>query len=164
VNLHGPWGTKSAVVFVRITFDFPRAHSSTHPSPAPHIELDKSPLISPQQRAIMLARLADIRERYRPCFEACLNYLRFGDEKVFPSRAPSPGSESSSDDAASGSRRLKKGRIARVLRNSKNLAEPRTSQGMFSANGKPISLYNRVCLIVNIQGSSSASSVRPLVL
>jgi hypothetical protein len=97
----------------------------------------------------MLKRLKAIRERKRPCLEACLRFLLFGDEDSIAggsNRLSIMDGESSDDDAppaatADGGNVLggkKKGKEVTVslLRNHKNLAEPRTTQGAFGPNGE----------------------------
>lgn len=99
------------------------------------MDLERNPLISMKNRVYILRRLRMIREQERPCLEACLRFLLFGDADE-NSRAPSPDSESSSeDDLAFITRRPKEGTNS-LLRSDKNLAEPRTSQGVFGPNGK----------------------------
>lgn len=84
----------------------------------------------------MLGRLRAIRQTQRPCLEQCLRFLLLGDQRERIRR----NSDSSSDEDAS------RVRVAAlqpwdeelpyaVLRNDKNLAEPRTSQGVFGPNG-----------------------------
>jgi hypothetical protein len=91
-----------------------------------------------KDRAFMLKRLKAIRERRRPCLEACLKFLLFGDEEDPRGRPSLMDGESSDEDmppttAAAGG----KGKEVTVslLRNHKNLAEPRTTQGTFGPNG-----------------------------
>lgn len=97
----------------------------------------------------MLKRLKAIRERKRPCLEACLRFLLFGDEDSSTggnSRLSIMDGESSDDDAppaanaegdnVSGSKKKGKEVTVSLLRNHKNLAEPRTTQGSFGPNGE----------------------------
>lgn len=86
-----------------------------------------------QTRAFILRRLCAIRERRRPCLEACLRFLLFGDEDE-QIGAPLLDSESSSDDG--GAPRKSRDFTVALLRSHKNLAEPRTSQGVFGPNGE----------------------------
>ena len=88
-----------------------------------------------KNRVYILRRLRIIREQERPCLEACLRFLLFGDEDA-NSRAASLDSESSSEDETAMVPRRPKDGAASVLRSDKNLAEPRTSQGVFGPNGK----------------------------
>ena len=83
LGLHGPWGESSQLqVFIRVTFTFPRDYpSAKHPHGIPTVEVERNPLIPIRERAFMLRRLRTIRERRRPCLEACLRFLLFGDEE-----------------------------------------------------------------------------------
>ncbi|KDR70095.1 hypothetical protein GALMADRAFT_76692 [Galerina marginata CBS 339.88] len=138
LGLHGPWGETSSV-FMRVTFTFPRDYPQTsHPQGTPIVDLERNPLISMSDRAYILRHLRRIRERKRPCLEACLRFLLFADEGH--NDHDLMDSESSSDeDLPSG----KKSRDVTVslLRNNKNLAEPRTSQGAFGPNGELICFF-----------------------
>lgn len=97
----------------------------------------------------MLKRLKAIREHKRPCLEACLRFLLFGDEDSITDgsgRFSIMDGESSDDDDAptattdgnnvSGSKKKSKEVTVSLLRNHKNLAEPRTTQGAFGPNGE----------------------------
>lgn len=131
LGLHGPWGETSSV-FMRVTFTFPREYPhAPHPQGTPAVELERSPLISMRDRAYILSRLRRIRERKRPCLEACLRFLLWVDEGQNDEALAD--SESSSDDEPSGKKA--KNITLSLLRNTKNLAEPRTSQGAFGPNG-----------------------------
>ena len=79
--MHGPWGeSKTVNVFVRVTFIFPRDYPTAKNSKdTPLVEIERSPLISVKRRAYMIKRLREIREKQRPCLEACLRFLLFGD-------------------------------------------------------------------------------------
>ncbi|KAJ7739030.1 hypothetical protein DFH07DRAFT_983862 [Mycena maculata] len=134
LGLHGPWGESSSV-FIRITFTFPKDYPhGLHPRGTPTVELERNPLISLKNRAFILRRLRAIRERQRPCLEACLRFLSEGAK----SGAPHPDSESSSDEE-----HVRKSRdfTVSLLRTHKNLAEPRTSQGTFGPNGELVCFF-----------------------
>ena len=92
------------------------------------MDLERSPLISMKQRAFILRRIRDIREKQRPCLEKCLRFLLYGDQEE--DRAAIDSGSSSEDEAPA-----RRDPGSAVLRADKNLAEPRTSQGVFSANG-----------------------------
>jgi WD repeat-containing protein 59 len=80
--------------------------------------------------------LKTIAEVERPCLEACLRYLRFGEADGRHTRSASPDSESSSEGETS---QAKQRNVARMMRRGdKNVAEPRTSQGVFCPNGKKV--------------------------
>jgi hypothetical protein len=88
----------------------------------------------------MLRRLRGIRDRRRPCLEACLRFLLFGDEDERVGIPRGIDSESSNEEEEDSARKGEGGRKSRdftvsLLRNNKNLAEPRTSQGIFGPNG-----------------------------
>ncbi|PFH47198.1 hypothetical protein AMATHDRAFT_7008 [Amanita thiersii Skay4041] len=152
LGLHGPWGLSSQV-FIRVTFTFPRDYpQASYPNGIPIVDLERNPLIPIRNRAFMLRRLRTIRERRRPCLEACLRFLLFADEEdEQPSAAAALrlDSESSSDDDdgmlgmdGTGKKKGKGGAPAvSMLRNNKNLAEPRTSQGVFGPNGQLVCFF-----------------------
>ncbi|KAJ7084577.1 hypothetical protein B0H15DRAFT_386319 [Mycena belliarum] len=133
LGLHGPWGESSSV-FIRITFTFPKDYPlGHHPRGTPTVELERNPLISLKNRAFILRRLRALRERQRPCLEACLRFLSEGEK----SGAPHPmDSESSDDDDGGGGHKT-----VTLLRSHKNLAEPRTSQGTFGPNGELVCFF-----------------------
>jgi len=134
LGLHGPWGESSSV-FIRVSFTFPKDYpQASHPDGTPVVELERNPLISNKDRAFILRRLRVIRERRRPCLEACLRFLLFAheDEQAQPLVV---GSESSSEDDGRAVPRKSRDFTVALLRNNKNLAEPRTSQGTFGPNG-----------------------------
>lgn len=137
-GMHGPWGD-STLVFIRITFSFPR----DYPNGIPNVDLERNPLISMKNRAFILRRLRTIRERQRPCLEKCLRFLLFGDEDEHLGQHVGMGSESSSEDEALPVSRKYRGPAFSSLRGDKNLAEPRTSQGVFGVNGR--SLHTIAC-------------------
>ena len=118
-------------MFMRITFTFPRDYpQATHPGGTPGVDLERNPLISVGDREFILKRLRAIRERKRPCLEACLRFLLYAEEGHI---GDDPGS-SSEDDEHSSTKKPKDFTIS-LMRNIKNLAEPRTSQGTFGPNG-----------------------------
>ncbi|KAF7977533.1 hypothetical protein HWV62_3304 [Athelia sp. TMB] len=161
LGLYGPWGGNSSV-FIRVTFTFPKEYpQGPHPRGTPSLELERSPLVHVKDRAFMLRRLKFIRERRRPCLEACLRFLLFGtDDEV--SAAGTRGrmpldSESSSDDDGMPATRSKE-ITANLLRGHKNLAEPRTSQGIFAPNGDLVCFFRAPPRIVrNVLRDMSAS-------
>uniref|UniRef100_A0A8H7YBD1 RWD domain-containing protein n=1 Tax=Psilocybe cubensis TaxID=181762 RepID=A0A8H7YBD1_PSICU len=138
LGLHGPWGETSSV-FMRVTFTFPRDYPySTHPHGTPAVELERNPLISMRARTYILKHLRRIRERKRPCLEACLRFLLFADEGH--TDQDFADSESSSDDDQPSGKKPRDITVS-LLRNNKNLAEPRTSQGAFGPNGELICFF-----------------------
>ncbi|KAG6372963.1 hypothetical protein JVT61DRAFT_7009 [Boletus reticuloceps] len=159
LGLHGPWGESSSV-FIRISFRFPKSYPhAPHPDGTPEIDLERSPLISMQNRAFMLRRLKTIRERRRPCLEACLRFLLFGDENEQVGVPVDMRSESSSEEEEPTTRKSRDFTVS-LLRNNKNLAEPRTSQGVFGPNGELICFFRAPPRIVRphqIGGGSELS-------
>ncbi|KAF8168512.1 hypothetical protein B0H34DRAFT_685839 [Crassisporium funariophilum] len=158
LGLHGPWGETSSV-FMRVTFTFPREYpQAIAPQGAPTVELERNPLISMSDRAFILKHLRRIRERKRPCLEACLRFLLFADEGRNDRELVDSGSSSDDDDEPTG----KKSRDVTVslLRNNKNLAEPRTSQGAFGPNGELICFFRAPPRIVKnvLRGLTDPSS------
>ncbi|KAI6121184.1 hypothetical protein F5141DRAFT_1257710 [Pisolithus sp. B1] len=141
IGLHGPWGESSSV-FVRVSFRFPKGYPhAPHPEGTPEVELERQPLISRRTRAIMRKKLRALRERHRPCLEACLRFLLFGDEDDQVS-AYAVSSESSSEDEDPGQLAPKSRNFtAALLRNNKSLAKPRTSQGVFGPNGELVCFF-----------------------
>ena len=88
-----------------------------------------------RDRAYILKHLRRIRERKRPCLEPCLRFLLFAEEGA--NERDLMYSESSDDDEDTG--RVKEPRnvaVSLLLRNHKNLAEPRSSQASFGPNGR----------------------------
>ncbi|KAJ7184758.1 hypothetical protein C8R46DRAFT_1158882 [Mycena filopes] len=135
LGLHGPWGESSSV-FIRITFTFPKDYpNGRHPRGTPTVELERNPLISLKNRAFILRRLRALRERQRPCLEACLRFLSEGEK----SGAPLPMDSESSDEGEV-SRKSRDFTVS-LLRSHKNLAEPRTSQGTFGPNGELVCFF-----------------------
>lgn len=121
------------------------------------MELERNPLIRIETRVKILRRLKAIRERQRPCLEACLRFLLFGSDDE-SSLARAIDSESSSDEAFPSSRRPRNSTVS-LLPGDKNLAEPRTSQGVFGANGTFFFFSNvRLIFIDFLQASSFVSS------
>lgn len=148
VGLTGPWGESSSV-FIRVTFTFPKDYPSSHgPSGTPSVDLERNPLISLNDRAFMLRRLRVLRETYRPCLEACLRFLLFGNEgeRVMRSSGSSDTEEfHRGDENTSGRKEIsmqKDDPAYSQLRNDKTLAEPRTSQGVFGPNGENTDLFD----------------------
>ncbi|KAG1770755.1 hypothetical protein EDD22DRAFT_865833 [Suillus occidentalis] len=161
LGLHGPWGESSSVsVFIRISFRFPKTYPQ---SGVPDIDLERNPLVSMQSRAFMLRRLRGIRDRRRPCLEACLRFLLFGDEDERVGIPRGIDSESSNEEEEDNARKGEGGRKSRdftvsLLRNNKNLAEPRTSQGVFGPNGELVCFFRAPPRIVrNPMNEMSAS-------
>ncbi|KAJ6537274.1 hypothetical protein DFH09DRAFT_1369220 [Mycena vulgaris] len=151
LGLNGPWGESSSV-FIRITFTFPKDYPhGHHPRGTPTVALERNPLISLKNRAFILRRLRVLRERQRPCLEACLRFLSEGEK----SGAPHPmDSESSSDEGVSRKTVL-------LLRSHKNLAEPRTSQGTFGPNGELVCFFRAPPRIVRHVLRDLSSSASP---
>ncbi|KAJ7473277.1 hypothetical protein FB451DRAFT_290628 [Mycena latifolia] len=138
LGLHGPWGESSSV-FIRITFTFPKDYPHAHyPRGVPTVELERNPLISLKNRAFILRRLRALRERQRPCLEACLRFLSEGEKS---GRPHAMDSESSDDEGEGGTHISRKTRAVSLLRSHKNLAEPRTSQGTFGPNGELVCFF-----------------------
>jgi WD repeat-containing protein 59 len=139
---------------MRITFTFPKGYPNRVSDPSgntsktvPKIELEKSPLI--QDRAFILQRLNVIKERQRPCLEACLRFLLFGeeydldrDEKQMESDGED---ESSSSDDENPTKRMPRDPTVNMVH--KNISEPRTSQGYFAPNGEDL-CYFYECILV----------------
>ncbi|KAJ7205052.1 hypothetical protein GGX14DRAFT_551619 [Mycena pura] len=136
LGLHGPWGESSSV-FIRITFTFPKDYPHRiHPRGTPTVELERNPLISLKNRAFILRRLRTLRERQRPCLEACLRFLSEGET----SGLHSMDSESSDSDEQRTGRKARNGMVS-LIRSHKNLTEPRTSQGTFGPNGELVCFF-----------------------
>ncbi|KAF8209638.1 hypothetical protein K438DRAFT_1711879 [Mycena galopus ATCC 62051] len=137
LGLHGPWGESSSV-FIRITFTFPKDYpQGVHPRGTPTVELERNPLISLKNRAFILRRLRALRERQRPCLEACLRFLSEGERSGAPHTMDSESSDDNDDKGSHKSRDL----TVSLLRSHKNLAEPRTSQGTFGPNGELVCFF-----------------------
>lgn len=147
MGLTGPWGESSSV-FIRVTFTFPKDYpSSQGPSGTPTIDLERNTLISLNDRAFMLRRLRVIRESHRPCLEACLRFLLFGNEgeRIMRSSGSSDIEDFSHNHGDTSGHKVSSAQKDEAaysqLRNDKTLAEPRTSQGVFGPNGA-----QRLCL------------------
>ncbi|KAI0029908.1 hypothetical protein K488DRAFT_55342 [Vararia minispora EC-137] len=144
LGLNGPWGEGSSV-FVRVSFTFPKEYP--HPSStSPTVDIEPTPLIPLRSRAHMLRRLRSILENRRPCFEACLRFLLFGDEGQQDRYQPYMDFDTSSDeDEPVHASAVRKGRDTTVtmLHNDKNIAEPRTSQAVFGPDGNLV-CFSRV--------------------
>ncbi|KAK7061329.1 WD-repeats-region domain-containing protein [Favolaschia claudopus] len=137
LGLHGPWGESSSV-FIRVTFTFPKDYPhGVHPRGTPTVELERNPLISLKNRAFILRRLRALRERQRPCLEACLRFLSEGER----SGAPHPMDSGSSDEEGDKGSHKSRDLTVSILRSHKNLAEPRTSQGTFGPNGELVCFF-----------------------
>ncbi|KAF5386494.1 hypothetical protein D9757_005834 [Collybiopsis confluens] len=161
-------------VFLRVSFTFPREYPQTcdpqihndengselPSSHLPTVNMEYTPLITMKDRAFMLRRLrriiASLRERQRPCLEACLRFLVFKDEGLVgrdgdvgglrglglktDGGVPVHDNDSqddldSSEEENMGNESRDKDMTTMLLRNNKNLAEPRTCQGSFGPNG-----------------------------
>ena len=85
----------------------------------------------------MQRRLREIRENQRPCLEACLRFLLFGDGSRRGTK-PSLDSGTSSDEEEQADADKSKDFSASLIRDNPNLAEPRSSQGVFGPNGKHV--------------------------
>ncbi|KAF7354044.1 WD-REPEATS-REGION domain-containing protein [Mycena venus] len=159
LGLHGPWGESSSV-FIRITFTFPKDYPhGTHPRGTPTVELERNPLISLKNRAFILRRLRALRERQRPCLEACLRFLSEGEK----AGAPHPMDSGSSDEGEDKDTRKSRDLTVALLRSHKNLAEPRTSQGTFGPNGELVCFFRappRIVRHVLRDASISASPAK----
>lgn len=133
-GLHGPWGESASVnVFVRVTFTFPREYpGADHPQGTPLVDIERSPLIPTIRRAYMRRKLKKIRETERPCLELCLRFLLVGDGGE---NRPGLDSGSSSDEDRPAKQKRTKDFSASLIRDHQNLAEPRSSQGVFGPNG-----------------------------
>lgn len=120
---------------MRVTFNFPRDYpQALYPHGTPTVELERNPLIPMRTRAFILKHLRRIREQRRPCLEACLRFLILAHENQ-DEHEMMDDSDSSSDDEEEESRTKEREITVSLLRNHKNLAEPRTSQGAFGPNG-----------------------------
>lgn len=158
-GLQGPWG-ESTSVFLRITFTFPREYpQASFPDGIPTVDLERSPLISIRQRAFILRRVREIREKQRPCLEKCLRFLLFGDQQEDNGHRAAIDSEESSEDEMPPAGRGDPASTA--LRSHKNLAEPRTSQGVFGVNGQLVCFFRAPPRIV--RNSLREISVSPSV-
>lgn len=158
LGLHGPWGDSSSYVFIRVTFTFPRAYpQAAHPQGTPTVDLERNPLISMKHRTYILRRLRNIRETKRPCLEACLTFLLSGREVDRENAGVPPAMDSESEDEGARGR----GVTVSLVRSNKNLAEPRTSQGVFGPNGELVCFFRAPPRIVRsaIRDVSATPSV-----
>ncbi|KAF7308677.1 WD-REPEATS-REGION domain-containing protein [Mycena chlorophos] len=138
LGLHGPWGESSSV-FIRVTFTFPKDYPhGVHPKGTPTVELERNPLIPLKNRVFILRRLRTIRERQRPCLEQCLRFLSEG---AMAGALYNMDSESSSSDEDGNHTAKSRNVTVSLMRNHKNLTEPRTSQGTFGPNGELVCFY-----------------------
>lgn len=97
----------------------------------------------------MLRKLRTIRERRRPCLEACLRFLLFGDEDDQVTTPVDMGSGSSSEDEGPGQLTHKSRNFTvSLLRNNNNVPEPRTSQGVFGPNGELVCFFRAMPRII----------------
>lgn len=134
---------------MRVTFTFPPKYPvALHPEGTPSVDLERSPLVSQRDRAYVLKRLRVIRETKRPCLEACLKFLSSGEDGRMLD------SESSDEEGDNLERKKKKGKgmTVSILRNHKNMAEPRTSQGAFGPNGTFLSCAVFPCQFIYVLG------------
>ena len=154
-------------MYIRVTFVFPKDYpQATYPDGTATLELERNPLISMKDRAFMLRRLRTICEQKRPCLEACLRFLLFADEQEEEGECvpidleDSDSSEGESNDQPSPTVRKGKGRDVTValLRNNKNLSEPRTSQGTFGPNGMFEALVESIPILDNMYQESLFAS------
>jgi hypothetical protein len=136
-SLYGPWG-ESTQAFVRITFEFPKDYlKSSSPSSMPSIDLERSTQIPLKTRAFLLRNLRSIRDRRRPCVEACLHFLLgWPDKDGFVFSGPMHlDSDSSDEDEELAKERTERDAALVVFRNNQNTPRPRSCQGVFGPNG-----------------------------
>ncbi|KIK52863.1 hypothetical protein GYMLUDRAFT_233211 [Collybiopsis luxurians FD-317 M1] len=194
-------------VFLRVTFTFPREYpQSSDPhihnvdngnslplGHLPTVSMEYTPLITMKDRAFMLRKLrriiASLRERQKPCLEACLRFLVFKDESFIDidgnvaalglksglSGGVTVQDDDSQDDLDSseeedmGDDSRDREVTALLLRNNKNLAEPRTCQGSFGPNGELVCFFrapprivrNTIGNVLSQSRSPARSSVEP---
>ncbi|KAL0958954.1 hypothetical protein HGRIS_014266 [Hohenbuehelia grisea] len=161
IGLDGPWGSTSSV-FMRVTFTFPKEYpQGLHPEGTPTVEIERNRLIPMQNRESMIRRLRAIRERRRPCLEPCLRFLLTKEEDDgYAIRPLSIDTDTSSDDELPATRKPRDITVS-ILRGSKNVAEPRTSQATFGPNGELICFFRAPPRIVrNVLRDYSNSSSR----
>lgn len=90
----------------------------------------------------MLRRLRAICEQRRPCLEACLRFILFKDADEYDHQHLHLDFDSSSDeDSPSKVRGTNDTTAGDSFGANKNIAEPRTSQGVFGPNGKLTNIY-----------------------
>ena len=87
-----------------------------------------------RHRAYILKHLRRIREQKRPCLEPCLRFLLFAEEGTNDRDLMYSESSDDDDDAGRGTK-PREVAVSLLLRNHKNLAEPRSSQAFFGPNG-----------------------------
>lgn len=101
-------------------------------------------------RAFILKHLRRIRERKRPCLESCLRFLLFAEDGDDDGDLMDSESSDDDDDHNAGDGKKSREITVSLLRNHKNLAEPRSSQGSFGPNGNVLELRYLSVLIVII--------------
>ncbi|EIN05572.1 hypothetical protein PUNSTDRAFT_145950 [Punctularia strigosozonata HHB-11173 SS5] len=150
-GLHGPWG-QSGSVFFRVTFSFPRGYPQDG---IPTVDLEKHSSISLRNQRYMLARVREILQQERPCLEPALRFLLYAD-----ANDPHPTSDVESSDDDHATPKSQKDKTFTLIRNVKNLAEPRTSQGTFSVGGQFVCFFRAPPRIVRnaLQDLSMSSS------
>jgi WD repeat-containing protein 59 len=84
----------------------------------------------------MLRRLRILRETRRPCLEACLRFLLYGNEDEKQRRTAHISYDSSSDEETYLLRSKREPIVTPLHGGDKNIAEPVTSQGVFGPNGE----------------------------
>ena len=84
----------------------------------------------------MLQQLRDIRERQRPCLEPCLRFLLSTNSTRKIRAVDLDDTASSSGDDEQPRNSQAKDFSVSLIRDHPNLAEPRSSQGVFGANGR----------------------------
>jgi hypothetical protein len=89
------------------------------------VDLERSPLISIRNRAFTLRRLRMLRETRRPCLEACLRFLLYGNEDEKQRRTAHVVYDSSSDEDSETTTimRSKREPIVTPLHSDKNISE-----------------------------------------
>jgi hypothetical protein len=105
----------------------------------------------------MLRRLRMLRETRRPCLEACLRFLLYGNEDEKQRRTAHIVYDSSSDEETTSLLRSKREPIVAPY-SIKNIAEPVTSQGVFGPNGMSRQSAIKIWLIGPEQASWFASA------
>ncbi|KAJ3761584.1 hypothetical protein EV360DRAFT_37518 [Lentinula raphanica] len=180
LGLQVPWARSESTtyaystqsVFLRVTFTFPRDYPYSPPikpgthtgllmgnsltTTTPTVNMEYTPLITMKDRAFMLRRLrriiAILRERQKPCLEACLRFLVFKDESAEDiEHLAYLGSHMERDDEVT----------MLMMRNHKNLAEPRTCQGSFGPNGELVCFFRAPPRIVRNANSLMSHSRSP---
>ncbi|KIY66475.1 hypothetical protein CYLTODRAFT_377661 [Cylindrobasidium torrendii FP15055 ss-10] len=165
IGLHGPWGQSSTVfVFMRVTFTFPKEYPDEGPEGTPTVSLDQNPLISINDRARILRKLKHLRESRRPCLLACLRFLIFKNEDMDADDKQQVGldDESSDEETNGNAKRDEREFTAALMRNNKNLAEPRTSQGSFGPDGSLIKFSRAPPRIVRVIPGAKLAPPKPM--